>query len=91
MEIVSQFDIDGVHSRLEPISVWKEGVKFVLRNFPTCKRLIINYLYNGDSFVFYTRCSTRLFLSLGNDLFLIPFITCSYQRLSEAGILQGNL
>ena len=61
MERVSQFDMDGVHSRLEPVYVWKQGVKFVSRNFQTCKRLIINHLYNGDGFVFYTRCSAILF------------------------------
>ena len=33
MERVSQFDIDGAHPRLEPISIWERGAKFVSRNF----------------------------------------------------------
>ena len=90
MERVSHFDMDGVHPRLETVSIWKRGVKFLPRNFQTYKSFIINYLQNGDSFVFYARCSTRLFLSLENDFFLTPSITRSYQRLSEAGILQRN-
>ena len=57
MARVSHFDMDGVHPRLEPIYVWKWGVKFLPRNFPTYKLFIINYLHNRDSFVFYTRCS----------------------------------
>jgi len=82
MERVSYFDMDGVHPRLEPVYIWKRGVKFLPRNFQTCKLFIINNLHNRDSFVFYTRCSTRLPFPVKTDLFLTTSITRSYQRLS---------